>query len=159
MELTTGDVVRLSGVGPKKLRMLCERGVLLPVRGGEGAGFFRYFKVVDVVALTYAAKYMAMGYADALTDKIVLALACLTEEEMLAQFAKGKKYLFPRGDVPMKLSKLPGPHNSAFNIEMIYKDVRRAIAQRVREGGAIAVGGQRGRRRGLAAAGTKQRSN
>ena len=61
--LTSGEVLTVTSLSPKRLRMLCEGGVLVPVQGGAGRGDFRFFTIPQVVAIGYAGRWGAAGYS------------------------------------------------------------------------------------------------
>ncbi len=148
--LTTGEVLKLTSASPKTLRNLCESGVLIPVQGGEGRGHFRFFTIPQVVAIGYAGRWGAMGYSHVLIKRIVSFLCDFTEEKLLAEFAAGRKYLLPMGDLPLKLEKWPrAKHNEPFDVEQVYHYVKHMIRELAKEERAIPVS-RVGRKKGLA---------
>ena len=150
VHLTMSDVSELTGYTPKQLRNLCDSGVLLPEQNGEGPGCFRYFGVMQVVALAYAAHWGLKGHSRELVIKIVDSLLDLSEKQLLAEFRKGRTHLIPCLDGPMKLQKWPdGSTCEAFDVKAVYDQVKAVIAKIATATDAMEVV-PRGRRRGLA---------
>ena len=82
--------------------------------------------------------------------QIVIYWCDFTEEKLLAEFAAGRKYLMPMGDIPLKLEKWPqAKHNELFDVEQVYKYVKRMIGELAKEERAIPVS-RVGRKKGLA---------
>ncbi|MGC1274341.1 MAG: hypothetical protein WBC44_11595 [Planctomycetaceae bacterium] len=150
-KLTTGDLTELTDWSEKQIRNMCDAGVLIPEQDGDGPGCFRLFGITQSVGLYYASQWAAKGYSRELVAKVMLAVADLTEDELVAEFKKGRTHLIPRSDGTMTLSRWPKDiPGEVFDLKFIYDDLKAYIARKVEEGEAVAVNVRsgRGRRRG-----------
>jgi|GEM_PF-3698609 len=70
-----------------------KRRVISPVRDAEGTGHHRVFSLIDVLAIAAGHGLRSNGYSDAVARKVTATVKAMTEEELLASFAKRKNCL------------------------------------------------------------------
>lgn len=146
MNMTSGDLREIAGLTESQLRSWRERGVLAK---GRGKGNHMFFTFPELLAATYAGKLIAFGYGNA-ADAVIEFLAGFSEDELLAEFKKGNRFLLP---IPGALKLRPLPDDlvgSHFDLEGIYKCIVLAMERAAKDQKAKRSKRRRGRRRGLA---------
>lgn len=145
--LTAGDVSRITGLSQNTLNKWCRKNLMFFSRDGEGKGCFRYFTVIDILALTYALEFIEMGFSSELAFNIVKYFEGMTEEQLIAEFRKGNTYLLPLPG--SKLQKPPrGQETGVLDLSAKLSEIEDAIARRIAEEKKT----KRGRKRGTEAA-------
>lgn len=130
-QLTTADVLEVTGLTPKQLRVWIEAGVIRP-QGGEGTGNFRRFSVVQTLALSHARVWALAGASTPLLRSVVEYLTGFTEKALLAEFRAGRKLLIvvPGANPTLRRYRPDDPFEYwLLDIEAQYKRVLELIAE------------------------------
>lgn len=145
MIMTASDVREVSGISPKSLRGIIERGAIGKRR--EGKGVHWTFTMPELVAVAYGARCIEAGLGRKVVDDVVKFLASFSETKLRAEFKEGRTIMVP---IPgfMRLSE-PLDDNlveSWLDMEKTYNEMKQAVEKLA---GELKPQG-RGRRRGLA---------
>ena len=127
-ELTSADVVEVTGVRLKELRGWCEAGYVEPLEGGEGQGSHRKFSVTQTVGIAVAVQLRRSerGCVLPFVGSVVKAFASVREEWMLAAFQKGKTHLV---NIHCGKPLLRGKNYDWIDVQKTYHDVTQKIAE------------------------------
>jgi hypothetical protein len=145
--VTTGDLIEITGYTEKQIRNFCESGILVPEVDAKGPGHFRMFGTMQVLAMNYTSVWGKGRYSRGAIAKIFDFVLDFSEDELLAEFDKGRTHLIMNLKGEMELIRWKGEHGAAFDLRQAYLVTKDALARVAKHVGGIAFD-NRGRRRG-----------
>lgn len=128
--LTSADVlevIRPTGVSPKRFRVWCDRGVIAPAEGGGRQGTYRRFTLMQAVGLAVAAKVFAgeRGCSPAYVGEVVGAFAGTPEPVLMTEFDMGRThFISTHNGRPL----LGGPQYDWVDVQQTYREVLATVA-------------------------------
>ena len=89
--LTSSDICKITGLALGTFKEWCDKGIVVPDKGGEGSGSLRRFTPLQVVGIAVAVELRngERGCVLSYVGKVVSAFASMSEKKLLAEFESG----------------------------------------------------------------------
>jgi hypothetical protein len=93
--LSTGDVVRVTGIAPMMLNRWCLDGLIQPLNEGQGTGVHRVFTLMETIAVAAGVRYREEGARPERVHGVVRLLGSMTLERFEQHLSQGETFPVP----------------------------------------------------------------